>query len=169
MVLFLALMLVGNVSNGRELFKTCAACHNTDNDEKKMGPSLRSLFGKVTLRNGKRADDANVREIIREGFNGMPSFAYSFRSAEMDDLMAYLHTLTGKPADNGATPGEKYFTAYCARCHKAADLRDRITPESVKRIEEGHEGAPALKDWLDEPARKALIDYVRHALPPVDQ
>jgi cytochrome c2 len=169
MLLFLALMLAGNVSNGKEMFKTCAGCHNTDNDQRKMGPSLRTLFGKVTLRNGKHADDANVREIIRDGFNGMPSFAYNFRPAEMDDLMAYLHTLTGKPAETTASPGEKYFTAYCIRCHKAADLRDRITPDSVKLIDEGHEGAPALKDWLDEPARKALIDYVGQALPPVRQ
>jgi cytochrome c2 len=169
MLLFLALMLAGNVSNGKEMFRTCAGCHNTDNDQRKMGPSLRTLFGKVTLRNGKRVDDANVREIIRDGFNGMPSFAYNFRPAEMDDLMAYLHTLTGKPAETTASPGEKYFTAYCAHCHKAADLHDRVTPESVKLIEEGHEGAPALKDWLDEPARKALYDYVGQALPPVRQ
>jgi mono/diheme cytochrome c family protein len=168
MVLFLAVMLAGNISNGKEMFRTCAGCHNVDNDERKMGPSLRSLFGKVTLRNGKRVDDANVREIIREGFNGMPSFAYNFRPAEMDDLMAYLHTLTGKPADTAASLGEKYFTAYCVRCHKAAaDLRGRL--ESMKQIDEGHGGAPAMKDWLDEPARKALIEYVGQALPPVRQ
>src|SRR5271166_4502571 len=117
MLLLLALLLAndvskGDVSNGKEMFKTCAGCHNIDNDQRKMGPSLRTLFGKVTLRNGKRVDDANVREIIREGFNGMPSFAYSYRPAEMDDLMAYLHTLAGKPAETAVTAGEKYFTAY---------------------------------------------------------
>ncbi|MGD1069926.1 MAG: cytochrome c [Bryobacteraceae bacterium] len=173
MWLFLALMLAantGNASNGKELFRNCAGCHNTDNDQKKMGPSLRSLFGKVTLRNGKRADDANVREIIRDGFNGMPSFAYSFRPAEMDDLMAYLHTLTGKPIDSTTSLGEKYFTAYCVRCHKAAsDLQGRLTPEFMKQIDEGHNGAPAMRDWLDDSARKALIDYVGQALPPVHQ
>ena len=88
---FLALILVGtsafaagNATKGKELFRTCSGCHNTANDQKKTGPSLRSLFGKVTLRNGKRADDGNVREIVRDGFNGMPSFGYSFRPAEMD-------------------------------------------------------------------------------------
>ncbi len=171
----LALILVGtsafaagNAANGKELFRTCSGCHNTANDQKKTGPSLRSLFGKVTLRNGKRADDANVREIVRDGFNGMPSFGYSFRPAEMDDLMAYLHTLTGKPAEAAVTAGEKYFTAYCVRCHNpesrtaaGPDLHGRFRPESVPLIEEGHHGSPALKDWLDEPARQALIDYLK--------
>jgi hypothetical protein len=31
----------------------------------------------------------------------------------------------------------------------------------MKQIDEGHGEAPAMKDWLDEPARKALIDYLK--------
>ena len=45
----------GDAAKGKELFQTCAGCHNTANDDRKMGPSLRTLFGKVTLRNGKHA------------------------------------------------------------------------------------------------------------------
>lgn len=125
-----------------------------------MGPSLRSLFGKVTLRNGRHADDENVREIVLDGFNGMPSFRYSFRPAEIDDLMAYLHTLTAKPAASAASGGEAIFKAYCARCH-AADLHGKFKPEFIAPINEGHNGAPGMNDWLDEPARAALIDYLK--------
>jgi mono/diheme cytochrome c family protein len=133
-----------------------------------MGPSLRSLFGKVTLRNGKHADDENVREIILEGFNGMPSFRYSFRPAEIDDLMAYLHTLTGKPADAEIPPGAAYFKAYCLRCHNpdsrtstAPDLRGRYKPENAALIEDGHAGAPALKAWLQDNERRILLEYLK--------
>ena len=57
----------GDAAKGKVLFQSCAGCHNTASDDRKMGPSLRTLFGKVTLRNGKHVDDANVREIVVEG------------------------------------------------------------------------------------------------------
>jgi len=164
----------GDAGKGRELFRSCQGCHNTVSDEKKTGPSLRSLFGKVTLRNGKHADDENVREIILDGFNGMPSFRYSFRPAEIDDLMAFLHTLTGKPANSGSgtagsnADGANYFKAYCLRCHNpdsrtsaGPDLHGRYKDEAVTLIEEGHAQAPAMKDWLSEAERKLLIDYLK--------
>jgi len=158
----------GDAAKGKELFQTCAGCHNTANDQKKMGPSLRSLFGKVTLRNGKHADDENVRAIVLEGFNGMPSFRYSFRPAEIDDLMAYLHTLTGKPVQAEAGDGEKYFRSYCLRCHNpdsrtvtGPDLRGRFKPEWIEMLNGGHAGAPVLKEWLDAPSRQALAEYLK--------
>ncbi|MDQ1472730.1 MAG: cytochrome c [Bryobacterales bacterium] len=153
---------------GRELFRSCQGCHNTASDERRMGPSLRSFFGKVTLRNGKHADDENVREIILEGFNGMPSFRYSLRTAEIDDLMAYLHTLTGKPTGAEVPPGVAYFKAYCLRCHNpdsrtstAPDLRGHYKPENAALIEDGHAGAPALKDWLKDTERRILFEYLK--------
>jgi cytochrome c2 len=163
-----AALVDGDAVKGKVLFQTCAGCHNTATDERKMGPSLRTLFGKVTLRNGKHVDDANVREIVLEGYNGMPSFGYSFRPAEIDDLMAYLHTLTGKPAQAAAGKGESYFRAYCLRCHnpdsKSAagpDLRGGFKPEWAALIDEGHAGAPPLKEWLDDAARQTLFDYLK--------
>jgi mono/diheme cytochrome c family protein len=158
--ILLAAAAGGDAAKGKELFQTCAGCHNIDNDQRKMGPSLRSLFGKVMLRNGKHADDANVREIVLDGFNGMPSFRYSFRPAEIDDLMAYLHTLTGKPAETAMGRGEAVFRAYCIRCH-ATDLHGKFTPESIQPIDEGHAGAPAMNDWLDPASRTALLAYLK--------
>jgi mono/diheme cytochrome c family protein len=165
----LLLAASGDAANGKVLFRTCASCHEVENDQRKMAPSLRTLFGKVTLRNGKRADDENVRAIVLDGYNGMPPFRYSFRPAEIDDVMAYLHTLTGKPAAKDAAPeGEKYFRAYCLGCHSpesrtsaGPDLRGRFADTWLKKIDEGHAGSPPLKDWLDGPARDALISYLR--------
>lgn len=167
MIPFLILLLAagGDATRGKQLFLTCAGCHNVDNDQRRMAPSLRSLFGKVTLRNGKHADDENVREIVLDGYNGMPSFRYSFRPAEIDDLMAYLHTLTAKPAEAVIGTGEAVFRAYCLRCH-ATDMRGRfktepIKPESIKAIDEGHSGAPAMNDWIDSLSRTALLEFLK--------
>jgi cytochrome c len=158
----------GDARAGEQLFRTCAGCHNTQTAERKMGPSLRSLFGKVTLRNGKRADDENVRAIVLDGYNGMPAFRYSFRPAEIDDLMAYLHTLSTKPPAPATSPGEAYFRAFCIRCHDAQSrtstgpgLHGRLRPESIRRVEEGHADAPPLREWLDDAARRQLFEYLK--------
>ncbi|HXJ43098.1 MAG TPA: cytochrome c, partial [Bryobacteraceae bacterium] len=144
-----------------------------ETEERRMAPSLRSLFGKVTLRNGKRVDVENVRTIIQQGYNGMPSFQYAFRPEEMEDLLAYLQTLRGRPAAKDVSPGESLFRAHCISCHDPAartaagpDLRGRFRPEWVSMVEEGHGGAPPvaappLKDWLDDAGRRALMDYLK--------
>ena len=172
-VALMMLLLAGDQVKGRELFRSCSGCHNTDSDDRKMGPSLRSLFGKVTLRNGKWVDAENVRNIIQDGYNGMPSFQYSFRPAELDDLIAYLQTLRGRPAAKAEKLGETLFRAHCISCHDPAartapgpDLRGKFEPNWVTLVENGHGGepplaAPPLKDWLDEAGRKALFDYLK--------
>jgi mono/diheme cytochrome c family protein len=158
----------GDPAQGKELFVTCAGCHSVTSDQKRNAPSLRSLFGKVTLRNGRHTDDENVRAIVLDGYNGMPSFRYSFRPAEIDDLMAYLHTLTAKPTQAETSDGAQYFKAYCSRCHNpdsrastALDLRGRYRSEWLQLVNEGHAGAPPLKQWLDAPAREALMSYLK--------
>ena len=45
----------GNAAKGKEVFDQCSVCHNTDTDEKKIGPSLKGLFKHATLKNGKKA------------------------------------------------------------------------------------------------------------------
>ena len=152
-------------SKGRELFQTCAGCHNYASDEKKYGPSLRTLFGRVTLRNGKPANDANVRAIILDGYNRMPSFRYNFRPEEIEDLMAFLHTLNARPAENAVTStGEKYFRAYCLRCHEnnLEGMASHVSDAKLHDfIDEGHAASPALKGWIDPDVRAALFEYVK--------
>jgi cytochrome c2 len=167
-IVFILIFLAGRLlaqgdaaARGKELFQTCAGCHSVSTDQRKMGPSLRSLFGRVTLRNGRHADDENVRAIVLNGYNGMPPFRYSFRPEEIDDLMAYLHTLTAKPAVAETSEGAAYFKSYCARCHKVDDLRGHYRSEWMQLIAEGHNGAPAMKQWLDPAGRQALVDYLK--------
>lgn len=170
--LFAAEVHTPDAARGKELFRSCSACHNTETDDRRMGPSLRTLFGRVTLRNGKRVDKETVRTIVTDGYNGMPSFQYSFKPEEMDDLLAYLQTLRGHLIPKTETPGETLFRAQCQRCHDPAirtspgpDLRGLFKPEWVALVEEGHGGpppltAPPLKDWLGEPSRRALFNWL---------
>ena len=79
--------------------------------------------------------------------------------------MAFLHTLNARPEANAsASTGEKYFRAYCLRCHEhnLEGVRERISDDKLHHlIDEGHAGSPALKDWIDSEARAALFNYVK--------
>lgn len=83
----------GDAEKGKEVFEQCGVCHNTDSDEKKMGPGLKGLFKKEKLANGKKPTEAVIREIIDKGGNGMPAYEELLTAEEKDNLIAYLKTL----------------------------------------------------------------------------
>src|SRR3569833_2674180 len=87
----LAAPKAGDSAKGKETFEQCAICHNVDNDEKKMGPSLKGLFKKKTLANGKPVNDANVLAQINNGGNGMPAYADMLSADDKANVLAYLH------------------------------------------------------------------------------
>jgi cytochrome c2 len=82
-----------DAAKGKEVFEQCGVCHAHDSDEKKMGPSLKGLFKKEKMANGKKPTDANVMAKIDEGGNGMPAYKEMLDDTERADLMAYLKTL----------------------------------------------------------------------------
>ena len=83
----------GDAAKGKDVFEQCAVCHNVDNDEKKIGPSLKGLYKHDKLKNGKKVTDDNVKAMINAGGNGMPSYADMLSDDEKADVIAYLHTL----------------------------------------------------------------------------
>lgn len=83
----------GDPAKGKELFEQCAVCHNVDTDEKKMGPSLKGLFKRKTMTNGKPMNDENVLNQINNGGNGMPAYADMLSADDKANILAYLHTL----------------------------------------------------------------------------
>lgn len=83
----------GDAAKGKEVFEQCAVCHNVDTDEKKIGPSLKGLFKRDKLKNGKKVTDANVLAVINAGGNGMPSYADMLSDEEKANVIAYLHTI----------------------------------------------------------------------------
>jgi cytochrome c2 len=83
----------GDAAEGKKVFEQCAVCHNTDTDEKKVGPSLKGLFARKKLVNGKSVTDENVLTQINKGGGGMPPFSDKLSQEEKDNLIAYLRTL----------------------------------------------------------------------------
>jgi len=79
---------------GKHLYEVrCAHCHR-DNDLalKKIPPDLHSVFAKQTLPSGAPATDAEVRRVVINGKNLMPSFSGRFTEQQMAALLAYLHS-----------------------------------------------------------------------------
>jgi cytochrome c2 len=83
----------GDAAKGKEVFEQCSVCHNVDTDEKKMGPSLKGLFKREKLANGKKVSDDTVLEQINNGGNGMPAYADMLSAEDKANVLAYLHTL----------------------------------------------------------------------------
>ena len=83
----------GNAAKGKEVFDQCSVCHNADSTETKVGPGLKGLFKTEKLVNGKAVTEANVRDFINAGGNGMPAYADQLSDQDKNDLIAYLKTL----------------------------------------------------------------------------
>jgi mono/diheme cytochrome c family protein len=83
----------GDPVKGKEVYEQCGVCHAATTNEKKMGPSLKGLYKKAKMANGKAVNDATVTEIINKGGNGMPAFEEILEGDELVNLIAYLKTL----------------------------------------------------------------------------
>ncbi len=81
-------------ASGRRVYdRYCALCHDAYSSHSLKGPSLQGLFKKQFMPSGTPANDERVREVINLGRSKMPSFGNVLKEQQMDDLLAYLHTL----------------------------------------------------------------------------
>jgi mono/diheme cytochrome c family protein len=82
-------------SAGRRLYDNyCDRCHRPDSTKGKKGPGLKGMFQHQYLpQTGLPANDDRVTEIIRNGRPDMAGFGQVLRPQDMQDLLAYLHTL----------------------------------------------------------------------------
>ena len=71
----------------------CAVCHYSENTSKKIGPGLKGIFKRGKFEDGKKVDDATMREWILKGGKDMPAFEGQLSEAQVRDLIAYLKTL----------------------------------------------------------------------------
>ncbi len=79
---------------GRRVYDTrCAECHFAYSTHNLRGPSLHGLFKQQFMKNGMPANDARVTDIILLGRAKMPAFQQKLTQQQLDDLLAYLHTL----------------------------------------------------------------------------
>jgi mono/diheme cytochrome c family protein len=80
---------------GRKIYDSfCDRCHEPYSTRGKKGPGLKGIFKHPYLSlSGLPANDERVADIIRNGRNEMPSYGQRLNSDEIQELMAYLHTL----------------------------------------------------------------------------
>lgn len=79
---------------GRRVYDArCAECHYAYSTRNLRGPSLHGLFKKHFMSSGIPANDDRVLDIILLGRAKMPAFQNKLTQQQIDDLMAYLHTL----------------------------------------------------------------------------
>jgi mono/diheme cytochrome c family protein len=81
-------------SRGRRVYNIyCLNCHPAYSSSGNKGPGLKKLFGKEYLPSGLTATDEHVRQSIVQGRNMMPRFGDQLDPQELQDVLAYLHTL----------------------------------------------------------------------------
>ncbi len=80
---------------GRKIYDSdCARCHEPYSTRGKKGPGLKGVFQKKYLSlSGLPANDERVSDIIRLGRNEMPGYSQTLNAQDIQDLLAYLHTL----------------------------------------------------------------------------
>jgi mono/diheme cytochrome c family protein len=80
---------------GRRLYdQYCDRCHEPYSSRDKKGRSLKGVFKKQFLpQSGLPANDERVGELIQSGRNMMPGFGQVMSQNQVQDLLAYLHTL----------------------------------------------------------------------------
>jgi mono/diheme cytochrome c family protein len=82
-------------SVGRKIYDNyCDRCHQPDSTKGKKGPGLKGVFQHQFLpQTGLPANDDRVTDIIRNGRPDMPGYSQVLSAQDMQDLLAYLHTL----------------------------------------------------------------------------
>src|SRR6185437_9530255 len=80
---------------GRHIYdQYCDRCHSPYSSRKRQGPSLEGVFKRQYLAgSGMPANDDRARDIIRYGRNKMEGFGNVLSDEQINDLLAYLHTL----------------------------------------------------------------------------
>jgi mono/diheme cytochrome c family protein len=80
---------------GRQIYDNyCDRCHAPYSSRGRQGPSMKGVFQRQYLpMSGMPANDDRVTDIVRLGRNKMPGFAQVLSQQQINDLLAYLHTL----------------------------------------------------------------------------
>jgi mono/diheme cytochrome c family protein len=87
--------LTSQQSAGRKVYDSqCDRCHEPYSTRGKKGPGLKGVFQhKYLSLSGLPANDERVTDIIRLGRNDMPAYRQTLSPQDVQDLLAYLHTL----------------------------------------------------------------------------
>jgi mono/diheme cytochrome c family protein len=79
---------------GHAVFQAqCARCHNDRVDAPLNGPALIGIYKKPYLHSGAPANDDRVTDTVLHGHGLMPALGNNIDQQQLNDLLAYLHTL----------------------------------------------------------------------------
>jgi mono/diheme cytochrome c family protein len=79
---------------GHAVFQArCAICHYDRKSGSLHGPTMLGVFKKPALPSGAIANDDRVTATILQGHGLMPAMGNTMDQQDLDDLLAYLHTL----------------------------------------------------------------------------
>lgn len=80
---------------GRRVYDSyCDRCHEPYSSRGKQGPSMKGVFKRQYLElSGLPANDDRVSELILSGRSKMPAYSQVLTQQQVQDLLAYLHTL----------------------------------------------------------------------------
>jgi len=161
-------------ATGQRLFaNNCAICHGSDARGARGFPNLTDgdwLYG--------NAFDTVFQSITNGRGGVMPAMGAGMSDAEIEELVAYVQSLSGQEADKGlAARGEPRFAMMCAACHGADGsgnqalgaprLNDDIwlyggEPETIAQtLREGRNSKmPSHKNLLSADRRRLVAAYV---------
>ncbi len=81
-------------ARGRHIFdRNCARCHEAYSSRGLQGPSLKGIYKRKYFPSGLPANDDRMKDVVLMGKAKMPSFRPSISDEELQDLIAYMHTL----------------------------------------------------------------------------
>lgn len=82
-------------ASGRHIYdQYCDRCHEPYSSRKRKGPSLQGVFHREYFTvSGMPANDQRARDLILFGRDKMPSYGQELTQLQIDDVLAYLHTL----------------------------------------------------------------------------
>jgi mono/diheme cytochrome c family protein len=80
---------------GRKVYDSyCDRCHEPYSSSGKQGPALKGVFRRSHLPlSGLPANDERITEIVRFGRSKMPGYGQVLSQQQIQDLLAYMHTL----------------------------------------------------------------------------
>jgi mono/diheme cytochrome c family protein len=81
-------------AQGHAVFQArCAVCHYDRKTGPLHGPAMIGMFKKPALPSGAPANDERVTATILNGHGLMPAMGNTMDQQDLEDLLAYLHTL----------------------------------------------------------------------------
>jgi mono/diheme cytochrome c family protein len=82
-------------ADGRKLYDNyCDRCHEPYSSRGKKGPGMKGVFKKQYLSiSGLPANDERMTDIVKNGRAKMEGFRQVMTDQQIQDLLAYLHTL----------------------------------------------------------------------------